>query len=63
MRSRMRQDWIDVIAHNKFFEQARENESDGDWPKVAALRWLFGFGHWSDGNSLFILFCLMLTWC
>ena len=51
MRSRVRQDWIDVIAHNKFFEQARENGSDGDWPIVVALRWLFGFGHWSDGTG------------
>ena len=46
------QDWVDVIANNNFFEQARENGSDGDWPKVAALGWLFGFGHWSDGTGL-----------
>ena len=44
MRSWVCQDWIDVIADNNFFKQARENGSDGDWPKVAALCWLFGFG-------------------
>ena len=33
----MCQDWIDVIADNNFFEQARKNGSDGDWLKVAAL--------------------------
>ena len=45
------QDWIDVIADNKFFKQAQENGSDGDWPKVVALGWLFDFGHWSDGTG------------
>ena len=45
------QDWVDVIANNNFFEQARKNGSDGDWPKVAALGWLCGFGHWSDDTG------------
>ena len=51
MRSRVCQDWIDEISDNYFFEQARENGSDGYWAKVAALGWLLGFGHWSDGTG------------
>ena len=38
-------------AQQFFRAGAAENGSDGDWPKVAALGWLFDFGHWSDSTG------------